>query len=542
MINSLKTTIIKEEERYFAFCELLDKTIKSLKVDDTSYYKSCYVCFNGFTHSLLSYLLSVYDDLDQEEFLIMPKANANRILLRNCLESNLILNVLQNHPIYAEKFYATLQSDIDRIEETYNVLDSNSIDLKKYMKRFSWLPRIKGKKCTSLKDVLHFVDFSENDDIEYFYYNTLIKNFDTFIHPSFKFAEQIRDHKLGEEIKNISCLFINGGIIYDCCANCLSNLMSIYDKNIPQETYKKLNCILTCKEHKATEHNIKWAYDKMNGLVANYIHALPSSIVNLAGSIETNCYKNTNIVYLLYDLSSHYDDMLVSFYTYDIMMFYAQARYVIESLSLIHTLLRDDEERNNIYYLHQNIKSYDAKISALNFLNKFNLEGKEDPIDVNNVHVENIEKIRSYYKNSFNKDVEQNKITRLNGWALYLKNVNNENVPNSPFFVELMGRELINNKEITHYLLGFYEESNAFTHITPYAFDPTQIDFDLKKPLLLINELLKRLVTNIIKTYDLRKKLPHNDLLMIDSGIYYATHKFNEDILTDELKALIKKD
>ena len=540
MTNNFRTTITNEANRYFTFCTILDKSLKQVKVEDTYFFNSCYVCFNGFIHSLLSYLFSVYDDLDQEEYLIMPKSNANRILLRNCLEANLILNVLQNHPTYSEKFYATLQSDIDRIKETYNVIDQNSIDLKKYMKRFSWLPRIKGKKCTSLKDVLHFVDF-DNYDLDYFYYNTLIKNFDTFIHPSFKFAQQIRASNQ-EEIKNISCLFITGGIIYDCCSNCLSNLMAIYEDKIDKEVYQKLDKILKDKHYDLHELSIKDAYFNLNKNVDNYIHSLPSSINNLAQSIDTSNYKNTNIVYLLFDLSSHYDDMLVSYYTYDIMMFYAQARYVIESLSLIYCLYRDDEERSRIYYLHQNIKSHDAKISAMNFLGQFSLKGNEDPIDVNNLHVENIAQIKSYYKTIFNKDVEDNKISRLNGWALYLKDINNDIVPNSPFFVELMGRELINNKEITHYLLGFYEESNAFTHITPYAFDPKQNNFNLKKPLLLINELLKRLVTNLISFYDLRMHLSNEDILLIDSGIYFATKKFSDDVNNKNLKINRKKD
>ena len=536
MINKITETVILEVRKYYAFCDVLDQTIKNVVTPNDNYYKSVYTCFNGFVHSLESYLLSVYDDIYQNEFTMMPKSNANRILLRNCLEANLILNILQNNPLYADKFYATLKSDVDRIDETYNELDQTRIDLKKYMKRFSWLPRIKGKKCTSLKDLLHFVDFGENDTLEY-YYSTLIKNFDTFIHPSFKFAESIKNKKVGEEIQNIAGLFISNGIVFDCCYNILSNLMSVYEDKINASIYKELSDIITNKEFTLNDkHQIKDAYLNNKQHIEEYVHSLPYSLINLGSAIEQVNFKSKNIVYLLYDLSSHYDDMLISYYIFDTMMFYAQARYVIESLSLIHCLLKEDEERSEIYYLHQNIKSYDAKITALNFLNHYYLKGNEDPIDVSNIHIENIERIRSYYKKNFNVAVDDNKILRLNGWALYLKNINNENVPNSPFFVDILGNDLINNKEVTHYLLGFYEESNAFTHITPYAFDPSQTNFDLTKPLLLINELLQRLTNNIITTYDLRKKLDEKQFKLIETGLSYTIFKFKNDTVKKGIK------
>ncbi|MDY4788412.1 MAG: hypothetical protein SO253_03740 [Bacilli bacterium] len=535
MINKIKENILKEVKKYFAFADIIEIAFKNCSTKDTYFYKSAYVCFNGFVHSLKSYLLSVYDDIDQEEYTMMPKANANRILLRNCLESNLILNIIQNNPLLAEKYYATLKSDVDRIDETYTEIDQTSIDLKKYMKRFSWLPRVKGKKCSALKDILHFVDFGDNKNYEY-YYSTLIKNFDTFVHPSFKFAESIKDKKVGEEISNIAALFISNGIVYDCCYNILSNLASVYENLIDKECYSLLDDILKNKINDFKEHDIRQTYLKNKEQISEYVHSLPYSIISLASSINNASYKSLSITYLLYDLSSHYDDMLMSYYIFDVMMFYAQARYVIESLSLINCLLNDDDERSEIYYLHQNIKSYDAKITAINFLIQYNMRGKEDPVDVNNVHIENVEKIRSYYRKNFNVIVDDNKILRLNGWALYLKNINNENVPNSPFFVDLLGNNLLNNKEITHYLLGFYEESNAFTHITPYAFDPTQINFDLVKPLLLINELTQRLSYNIIKYYDLKNKLSHDEYMQIELGLTYAISKLKNDLTRQEIK------
>ena len=64
-------------------------------------------------------IMSVYEDLRYENYDFLPKSNAYRLLLRNCIEANLILNVLENKPELATNYYATLAS-INKINELYH--------------------------------------------------------------------------------------------------------------------------------------------------------------------------------------------------------------------------------------------------------------------------------------------------------------------------------------------------------------------------------------------------------------------------------------
>ena len=63
----------------------------------------------------------------------------------------------------------------------------------KYLKRFAWLPRIKGKRINNLNDLLSYIEFE--DDNQKLFYQILIRNFDTFIHPSFNFSLNIESKK-----------------------------------------------------------------------------------------------------------------------------------------------------------------------------------------------------------------------------------------------------------------------------------------------------------------------------------------------------------
>lgn len=535
--------ILYRVQTYYSLCIYLEQMLERVKNRDDITSRCHYVCYSGFIKSLKSYLFSVYDDLlylNPNNF--MPKSNANRILLRNCLESNLILNILDNSPELAEKYFDTLKSDIDRIKETYGIASPNDdkedeTESKKYMKRFSWLPRYKGRKASAMKDLLNYIPFDDEEQLTF--YNILIRNFDTFVHPSFNFGYTIEAGKNGQtnDLLNISMLFIDEGLVPQCCAITVSNFEDTYKETFSKKEYMLLELLVDHKPNIPLPLvSIGADYEKRAKKTPEFIHMIPFSITSLANNIQNTSYYCKNISYLLYDLGAHYDDMLMSKYSNDTLMFYAQSRYVIESLSIINILLQEDEERSKIYYIHQSIKGYDAKITALDFLNKYRVRGTQDTTQVSNTQNENIEIIRNYYREKFNQEIDNGKILRLNGWALYLKKQQNDGVPNSPFFVDALARDCFveNVDEIAHYLLGFFEESNAFTHITPYAFDVMQDKFDLNYPLLLINQILEKVALNIISSLNLRKAIPLNVMDDIDAGLVTCVAQLSDNIKNEK--------
>ena len=67
-------------------------------------------------------------------------------------------------------------------------------------------------------------------------------------------------------------------------------------------------------------------------------------------------FKNMTIKKLLDDLYPRYDDMIISYFRNDIQGFYAQCRYLIEAVATLYIILDEDEERSQVYHIHQDIK------------------------------------------------------------------------------------------------------------------------------------------------------------------------------------------
>ncbi len=549
-------------EKYFVYTSFLEFLLSTINIDETSdYQKSVWAAFNAFCLSSISYIMSVYEDLRYENYDFLPKSNANRILLRNCLEAVLILNVLENKPELATNYYATLKSDQERIADLYDYNEDEEDDKenKHFLKRFSWLPRYQGKKAKTMSDLLNYVNFdSEQQKNEY---KIIIKNFDTFIHPSFNFVQSINEEKRRGNIDGVLALFIDNGIFYETAYNLFASFHSIYINDFNDDVFKILEALLQnppftnflfpidarellkikyTAENKVTilsglysTFNIQKFYQKLIGKAPDFVGGIPyiiGMIANYMNKYTHIGYTARNLIYLLQDLTPRYDDMLRAVYENNPMQFYGQSRYVIEALSIINVLLLEDEERSKIYAIHQRIKGYDAKISAVDFINansesaNLDVKTKIDNEFINLQYEKDIETLTNYYRQVFKVEVERRKIVRLNGWALYLKKINNDSVPNSPFFVNLLcecfyGKE---NKEVASLLLALFEESNAFTHVTPYGFARNNKKFDLVKPLIFINDLAMRLVYGILKVFRLEEHLTIEEKQEIEIGFFKA--------------------
>jgi hypothetical protein len=554
--------------KYYAFNAVLYEVIQSLSFSNEDYFeRACWTCFHGYCQSGISYFFSVYDDLNYEEYSFLPKAAANRILLRNCIEANLLLTVFINKPHLATKYYSTLPSDQERIEGLYTLQAQEDADeadegmeKKRFIKRFSWLPRIKGKKANTMNDLLNYVDF--DSDAQKDYYRIIIRNFDTYIHPSFHFAKAIAENYDDGNVDNILAMFIDEGLLYESAYNVLSALHDVYQERIPINAYRMLETLLSHDEvenastlplpfrhvMEAPEpleddvllatafhtFHLQQAYQKqrlrqpeqIQGVA--YIIGMSSLYVQRDGPVS---FKGKYIGYLLQDLSPRYDDLLSAFYQGNAMMFYAQARYIIEAMSILNLLSLEDNNRAFIYGVHQKIKGYEAKASAIEFLRR-NIEQIEDAEDANLArdYQRDIQIVQRYYRDLFQQDIEETTILRLNGWALYLKGKANDQVPNSPYFVHMLAEIMPEDKveSVTAYLLGFYEESNAFTHVTPYAFDQNAKDERMTDAMMLINELMRRVMLRIIDTFSLLDSLTKTEAEELERLFFFPLQQMKQ--------------
>lgn len=516
--NELKMRL----ESNFIFLDKADKCLETYIDHTSNVNEAFFICFKGFINSARNYLLSVFEDISTttNNITLFTKSNANRSLIRNCMEATLLLHIFSSHPEYSDKYLETYTSDKKRIDNLFLQIDDNE----KYMKRFSWLPRIKGKRVNNLNDLLNFIEFSDED--EKTFYQILIRNFDTFIHPSFNFSESIVTKNIADKTL-IYSLFAKEGLIQQCNETFLHDFLEYFKEKISQEEKLELENSLN---NLSNSKELELFYLKLNKSYPKEVHSIPfvlALIPNYILPFKNISYKKRNISYLLQDLCTHYDDLLKSYFAKNISLFYTQARHVTESLSLLHTLIIEDEKRNFIFSLHQKIKGYDAKKSAFTFLKNY-----DENIDVTfeDDYDKLVESVQQYYKDEFDKDIDRSKVVRLNGWALFLKNRNNETVPNAPVLVEhCIHDQLGGQEEITKFILGVFEESNAFLHITPYAIlNPPEER--MKKTILILNNILLNIVFEILRIFDLKNIMSDQIINQVNESFFKAILNLNNYI------------
>ena len=517
-INGLKLSL----ESNFNFLNEAERLLTKYCKNDSSYDKSFFTCFKGFIDNSRNYIYSVYEDIciSSNAVPVYAKSNANRALIRNCLEATIILYIFSQHPEYCEKYFETYESDLKRINNLYQNINSEE----KYLKRFAWLPRVKGKRINNLNDLLSYIDFE--DENQKLFYQILIRNFDTFIHPSFNFSLSIENKNILDD-RLIFSLYAKDGIMYQLHECFLSSFLDYFEDLLSIEEVEGL------KQHITTlpkTNNLEVNFFKMLKQYPNEIHSLSYVIALLPNYIlpyQDYIWTRKNISYLLQDMCTHYDDLLKSFFNENQTMFYMEARHIFESLSALNILLQENELRNYIFHIHQDIKGFESKTTTYTMLGSQEfLDKKEELEQKYEVYIKEIEK---YYLEHFNQEVERNKILRLNGWSLFLDKQNNDYIPNAPDFIRFLIKDHYNNPEVENFVLGLFEESNAFLHITPYAiFTPTKDR--VPNTIKIINSILSTLIFGIIKIFNLENILDSKAKEVIAKGFFVSASKLNNYI------------
>ena len=553
-----KKELLQKVEKYYVFSSFLGYLLNALPLDDSKIYdKAIYSAFNAYVQSSISYLLSLYDDLTSDDYYLFKKASANRILLRNCFESFLILNILENHPEYAVDYFLTYESDKERIKNLYlEDDDQEKLDKKRFLKRFQWLPRYKGKKARSISDLLNYIEFEDPDQKRF--YHIMIRNFDISIHPSFDYVLALTGKASVSNEQLINGVFQEEGLYEQASVNILSLFGSIFRNLINKNLLLSLKIILAGFEPNQAEDvlslkgilnlklkneeldsfvskvfntfNIKDRFESINK-VPEYAKYLAYGIEDLANIIlDTSrvSYKARTISTLLKDIAPRFGDMNIAAFESNSIKFYAQARHVIEAFAMINALLNEDDERSYIYSIHLRVKAYEARIGAADFINSIQLEEKTiiSPDEIQSEYQADIQIIKKYYFTKYNKLVDEKDLTRLNGWALFLTHGQNDTVPNSPFFVEMLAKDLFKDykDDVASAVLALFEEANAFTHVTPYAF-LKNLKFDLEKSLLMVNDIGIRLIFNLMKEFRIEEQLIEEELSDLETTLFDAISK-----------------
>lgn len=518
-MSNKNSNLKKALESNFNFLNKVEILLNKYYEDNSSFDKSIFVCLKGFIDNSRNYIYSVYEDIagnEKDENIIYAKSNSNRALIRNCLESTVLLYIFFQHPEYCDKYMETYDSDLKRINNLY----ANIKDDEKYLKRFAWLPRKKGKRINNLNDLLAYIDFE--DENQKLFYQILIRNFDTFIHPSFNFSQNIESKDILNDTL-IHTLYAKDGIMYQLHECFLTFFIDYFKDQITNEELEDLKGLIEIESIATNNLEIQFfkrlkQYPKEIYTMSYVIALLPNFILPYKDSL----WKRKNIGYLLQDLCTHYDDFLKSYFNKNHTLFFTEARHVFESLSILNILLQENEKRNYIFHIHQDIKGFESKNTTYTMLGSEEYLSKKEQLEKE--YEEHIQEIEKYYLEDFEQIIERSKILRLNGWSLFLKNQKNDYIPNAPDFVRFLIRDHFNKEDIENFALGLFEESNAFMHITPYA---TYVTSENKASytIKIINSILSTIIFGIIKIFKLDQILDDKVMNTIKQGFFIASQE-----------------
>ena len=573
--------LVVNVKKYYCFAQAIKYYSNLLmQVEESKKFIPYFICLDNYAERLIAYTTFTFADLQVKKSIILPKSDANRIYLRGCLESCFIINILLNNYSLSEKFMSNIKADIKKINAAYKDSSINrktiykeyyEEDLEdiKYERRYSWLPRRKKKKAANISDLVNYM--SIEDDAKRAYFEMYIRALDSYSHPSFYIPSMFHAPKLNANFKEIYLLYDDGEIINEC-NKIIINSLNAFLKSINMEhstdflelmnnAYEINSTPITSMFHvndyilnesdefkKEDICRFLWNRFDINKFYLSHVKQYPQYIHNitlgfsmfidyLKSKNDNTNYKLVNTIMLLEDALLRYDEFLKAYTTDYITSFYVQSRYLIEFIVNLNILLNEDEERSYVYFIHQDIKSYQYKQNIYSFYKTQNLSNPQVEKNIERIEEKNKEDVKfihDYYLNKFNHEVDDKTISRLNGWAIHLKGLDNEEVYNLPLLLSFSIDDLIKNVQemfksmnlmnISDFVQGYYEESCAYSHVTPYAFFNNLKIYGsnalIKEQFIVINLLIVQLYSKIISVLHLDENDPdlkHVENLLINS-------------------------
>ncbi len=551
-------------KKYYCFAQAIKYYSNLLmQVEESKKFISYFICLDNYAERLIAYTTFTYADLQVKNSIILPKSDANRIYLRGCLESCFIINILLNNYSLSEKFISNIKADIKKInyaykdssinrKEIYSEYYSEDLENVKYERRYSWLPRYKKKKAANISDLVNYMAI--DDEAKKAYFEMYIRSLDSYSHPSFYIPSMFHAPKLNPNFKEIFLLYDKGGIIHECNKIIIDSLNAFlksinmehstdflelmnnnYEINsTPITSMRYVNDYILNNSDICSKEDVcrfLWSRYSIKDFYLSHVKQYPQYIghVTLGFSLlidylkdknDNTNYKLVDTIMLLEDALLRYDEFLKAFTTNYITSFYVQSRYLIEFIVNLNIVLNEDKERAYIYFIHQDIKSYQYKQNIYNFFKTQNIENarvEKDIIRIEEKNKKDLEYIRNYYLNNYNHEVDDKTISRLNGWALHLTGLDNEEVINLPALLSFSIENLVKEVQemfkefglmnISDFVQGYYEESCAYSHVTPYAFfNDLKIyrsNALIREQYIVINLLMIQLYNKIVEVFNL---------------------------------------
>ena len=573
--------LLHNVRKYFCFAQAIKYYSNLLmQVEESKKYTALFICLDNYAERLMAYTTFTYADLQVRNSIILPKSDANRIYLRGCLESCFIINILLNDYSLSNKFMSNIKADIKKInfayqdssknrKEIYKEYYTEDLENIKYERRYSWLPRYKKKKAANISDLVNYM--SIESEAKRAYFEMYIRSLDSYSHPSFYIPSMFHAPKSHSNFKEIYLLYDDAGIIHECNKMLIDSLNKFL-KNVnmehstdflelmnnhfeinstPISSMRYVNGYILNNDETYTKEDVcrfLWNRYSIRSFFLSHVKQYPQYIGNvtlgmsllidyLKDKNDNTNYKLVNTIMLLEDALLRYDEFLKAYTTNYVSSFYIQSRYLIEFIVNLNLVLNEDEERSYIYFIHQDIKSYQYKQNIYNFFKTQNIKNQKVENDIQriqNKQQEDIEHIRQYYLEKFNHEVDEKTISRLNGWAIHLKGLDNEEVMNLPSLLSFSIDNLIedvkdmfnamNLMNLSDFVQGYYEESCAYSHVTPYAFFNNLKIYRssalIREQYIVINMLMIQLYTKIIDVFNLEENdldLKHVEDLLVSS-------------------------
>lgn len=563
-------------KKYFCFAQAIKYYSNLLmQVEESKKFTAYFICLDNYAERLIAYTTFTYADLQVKNSLILPKSDANRIYLRGCLESCFIINILLKNYDLSSKFLSNIKADIKKInyaykdssknrKEIYSEYYTEDLENIKYERRYSWLPRYKKKKAANISDLVNYM--SIEDEATRAYFEMYIRSLDSYSHPSFYIPSMFHSPKSNSNFKEIFLLYDEGGIIHECNQMIINSLNTFLKSINMEHSTDFLNLMNNSYEINTTpitsmryvnDHILNqspqyskedvcrflWNRYSINDFFLSHVKQYPqyighitlgmSLLIDFLKSKNANTnYKLVNTIMLLEDALLRYDEFLKAYTTDYITSFYVQSRYLIEFIVNLNILLNEDEERSYVYFIHQDIKSYQYKQNIYNFFKTQNIDNpkvEKDILRIEEKHQNDLKYIHEYYLNKFNHDIDERSISRLNGWAIHLNGLENEEVINLPALLTYSIEDLIKDVQdmfksyglmnIADFVQGYYEESCAYSHVTPYAFFNNlkiyRSNALLREQYIVINILIIQLYNKILETFNFSEDDP--DIQRIDN-------------------------
>lgn len=405
------------------------------------------------------------------------------ILLRKCLEANMMLNIILNSrsDIY-EAYLSQIEIDESHLSKMFSTTNYDFTNYTNISKeKYYWTNSLKSDSVKTINDLIDLANIMPDAKANI---KTWVNECNYMSHPTLYSSYSIISQFNGEFIKDLQYIFeilidmmgtfyemievielqpefnsnYNLDLIYSCIPdfslfrNNFNSVKRIFNKNIPIDNNK--NDIVSS--------NIKDQLIFLNLELTSFF---------TKGSFEER--KKSALAKLLDVFTQDLYDLLKGYFSKKDLLFYPKIRQVLEDISYIDKILKMEEDQIELFQCYTDIQRYSNMANAANILNGFNDQIPDyKNIKMNNMdltaeeyYYENIDFFKKYILKNFNKKFKTTRIKIPNSWMYDGKKIPSnwqiiKEMIQSNIFIESIDIDFYN---------GMYSLSSLFCHVNHFS-------------------------------------------------------------------------